>query len=195
MKALVALGFCALVASMVTSPSAASAEPRPSPGAPSESAEPTNLVVSFYRALLQKEAPTLQQEKALFGLSSALRVNLLARRKGTESDPVLLQLFRQHRELFLPLGELSKEEYLAAVQITSPFNFVRSVARIKDKLPTGRAWVMALFVHDAKLKASRFRTVLFSIEHGKIKAGEICFDGFQGQMALEKFVETVPVKD
>jgi len=143
---------------------AASAEPKPSAAATSPSSEPTDLVVSFYKVLLQKEAPTLQQEKELFGLSSALRTNLLARRKGTDSDPVVLQLFRQHRDLFLPLGkDLTTEDYLAAVQISSPFNFVRSLKGIKDEAPVGRACVMALFVHDVKAKPSRFRTIVFDV--------------------------------
>jgi hypothetical protein len=174
---------------------AGSGELKPAAAAPLPSSDPVMLVVSFYKVLLQKEAPTLQQEKELLGLSSPLRANLLARQKGTDTDPVVLQLFRQHRELFLPLGEMSPENYLSAIQISSPFNFVRSLKGIKEKSPAGSAYVMALFVHDAKAKPPRFRTVVFEIEGGKIAAGGIYLDGFRGQMTLEKFFEMVPVKE
>ena len=90
---------------------------------------------------------------------------------------------------------MSPENYLSAIQISSPFNFVRSLKGIKEKSPAGSAYVMALFVHDAKAKPPRFRTVVFEIEGGKIAAGGIYLDGFRGQMTLEKFFEMVPVKE
>jgi hypothetical protein len=195
MRTLSGLGICCLVATVVMSRLAGSGELKPAAAAPLPSSDPVMLVVSFYKVLLQKEAPTLQQEKELLGLSSPLRANLLARQKGTDTDPVVLQLFRQHRELFLPLGEMSPENYLSAIQISSPFNFVRSLKGIKEKSPAGSAYVMALFVHDAKAKPPRFRTVVFEIEGGKIAAGGIYLDGFRGQMTLEKFFEMVPVKE
>jgi hypothetical protein len=174
-----------------------SAEPKPRAAEPSPSSDPTGLVVSFYKVLLQEEAPTLQQEEKLFGLQNPLRNNLLARKKGADTDPVVLQLFRQHRGLFLPLGKLSTEDYLSGIQISSPFNFVRSLATLKDRAPDGSACVLALFVHDLrsdrpKNVPPRFRTIVFDIVDGKIKPGAICLDGFEGQMIQEKFLVPVP---
>ena len=188
MKTFFVLGILGLVAAVAMSRFASSAEPKPSAAAPSPSNDPTDLVVSFYKVLLQKEEPTLQQEEKLFGLHNPLRGNLLARKKGADTDPVVLQLFRQHRELFLPLGKLSAEDYLSAIQISSPFNFVRSLATIKGKAPDGWAYVMAMFVHDVKAKPPRFRTIVFEIEDGKIDPVAICLDGFGGKMILEKFL-------
>jgi hypothetical protein len=186
-----------------------SAEPKPAASAPtpgggpvadSAGNKPTDLVVSFYKVLLQKQEPTLQQEKDLFGLSSPLRGNLLDRKKGNDADPVVLNLFRQHRDLFLPLGKLSAEDYMTGIQISSPFNFVRSLASPKGKAPEGQAIVMAMFVHDVrsdrpKNVPPRFRTIVFHIEDGKISADGIYLDGFEGQLTLEKFFERVAGKE
>jgi len=187
-KAIGVLCISGFVACMAMTQIACSAVSKPSAATPSPSNDSTDLVVSFYKVLLQKEEPTLQQEEKLFGLHDPLRTNLLARKKGADTDPVVLQLFRQHRELFLPLGKLSAEDYLSAIQISSPFNFVRSLATIKGKAPDGWAYVMAMFVHDVKAKPPRFRTIVFEIEDGKIDPVAICLDGFGGKMILEKFL-------
>jgi hypothetical protein len=196
MKAIGILCICGFVAWVAMSQFASSAVPKSSSAAPSPSNELTDLVASFYKVLLQKEAPTLEQEEKLFGLRSPLRLNLLARNIGADTDPVVLQLFRQNRDLFLPLGKgLTTEDYFSAVQISSPFNFVCSLEGAKDKAPE-TAYVMALFVHEVNPKGvpSRVRTVVFQIEGGKINPGAIYLDGFQGQITLEKFLKTVAVK-
>ena len=190
--------LCLIATALVALPSCdRREEAKPSSAAPAPSHDPTGMVVSFYRVLLQEEAPTLQQEERLFGLRNPLRINLLARKKGADTDPVVLQLFRQHRDLFLPLGKLSAEDYLSGIQISSPFNFVRSLGTLKDKAPDGSACVMALFVNDlrsdrAKNLPPRFRTIVFEIEDGKIRPGAIYLDGFEGQMILEIFLAPVP---
>jgi hypothetical protein len=216
MKIALALCVCGLVAWVAAVRLASSAEPKsavpePTPGgAPAAvAAEPevamaagdktSDLVATFYKVLLQKKEPTLQQEKDLFGLESSLRINLLARKKGAETDPVVLNLFRQHRDLFLPLGKWSDEQYAVAIQITSPFVFVRSLARPKVKAPEGSCYVMAMFVHDPrpdrpKNVPPRHRTIIFGIDEGKIDPYEIYMDGFEGEMTGVKFTERVPGK-
>lgn len=193
MKAIGILCICGFVAWVAISQIANSAVSKSSSAAPSPSNEFTDLVVSFYKVLLQKEPPTLQQEEKLFGLHNPLRINLLARKKGVVTDPVVLQLFQQNRDLFLPLGkDLTTEDYFSAVQISSPFDFVSTIGAYKEKAPAGRACVMALFVHDVKAKLGRLRTIVFDIEGGKIDPGAICLDGFGGQMIMEKFLVPVP---
>jgi hypothetical protein len=199
-------------AAATPAPAATSAPATPAPAAVPPAAKPeadpmdmppatvgklTELVATFYKVLLQKEEPTLQQEKDLFGLDSPLRLNLIARKKGVANEPLILNLFRKNRDLFLPLGKLTDEQYLGAVQLTSPFDFVTSLNQIKGKAPAGRGLVMAMFIHDLradkdKSMPQRFRTVIFSIEDGKIVADGIWLDGFQGQLTGEKFLERVP---
>jgi hypothetical protein len=225
MKTLCLLAFCALVALAAMALPANAADPKPATATPAPADAPapaaapaavkaapdptevppatvgklTELVATFYKVLLQKEEPTLQQEKDLFGLDSPLRLNLIARKKGVATEPVILNLFRKNRDLFLPLGKLSDEQYLGAIQLTSPFDFVTSLNQIKGKAPEGWGCVMALFVHELrpdrpKNEKPRFRTVIFSIENGKIQADGIWLDGFQGQLTGEKFLEMVPEK-
>jgi hypothetical protein len=189
MKAIGILCICGFVAWVAMSQFANSAAPKSSSAAPSPSNELTDIVASFYKVLLQKEPPTLEQEENLFGLRSSLRVNLLARKKGADTDPVVLQLFRQNRDLFLPLGkDLTTEDYMSAVQISTPFNFVRRLETYKEKAPAGRGYVMALFGHDFRVRPQRSRTIVFSIEGGKIDPDDIYLDGFQGQLTMEKFM-------
>ena len=58
MKTLSVLGICCLVATVVMSRLAGSGELKPAAAAPLPSSDPVMLVVSFYKVLLQKEAPT-----------------------------------------------------------------------------------------------------------------------------------------
>jgi hypothetical protein len=180
-------------------PPAVKAAPDPTEVPPATVSKLTELVATFYKVLLQKEEPTLQQEKDLFGLDNPLRINLLARKKGVATDPLILNLFRQNRDLFLPLGKLTEEEYRGGIQLTSPFDFVTSLNQIKGKAPEGRGLVMALFVHEVQPDRSknvppRLRTIVFSIEGGKIQADAIWLDGFQGPTTFEKFFEMIPDK-
>ncbi|MEX0776053.1 MAG: hypothetical protein WD042_10125 [Phycisphaeraceae bacterium] len=147
----------------------------------------TNLVVSFYEALLQEKAPSLQQEKELFGEQSSLRTNLIEMQGYKASSPVILQLCRKHKDLFLPKNT---QDVRAAVQVSSPFSFVRNLARAKDSVPGCN--VMVLFVEDARVQPHRLRTIVFPIENDKIDADGIELKGFEGadtDMLLGRFLK------
>ncbi len=141
----------------------------------------TSLVASFYKALTQKDLPTLEQEHALFKDESAIRASLLAQDKGKDKDPVVLQYFRDHRDIFIPINMKS----LSEVNITTEFHFVRNVERLKDPKKPGNGYVIAQFVHDRKT-ASRLRTLVFTFEDGKIDPSAIMLDGFEGKSTLEE---------
>jgi len=170
--------FLTLVAAAATAGSATPAT------APPPEVGPTDLVASFYKALLQKEEPTLAQETSLFGEKPRFRAEMLPGDQGKATDPVILRFFRKHREWFLPLGKLSTEQYMSWVRISSPFNFVRSVQGMAEK--KGREYVMAMFMHDATAKYARERTVVFPFDDGKISAGGICLGGFDGESVIYK---------
>lgn len=142
----------------------------------------TEVVVSFYKVLMQKEAPTLEQEKELLTESSGLRKTILSRQKGGENKPVILQLFRQHKDLFLP----ANMKKLSDIQVSSPFGFVRNLERTKTHRKVGGCNVMVLFL-DKEAKPARFHSIVFDVSGGKIDPDGISFDGFEGETAYEKF--------
>jgi len=181
---------CALLAAITCAVLAASAAPA---AAPPPEVGPTDLVASFYKAMLQKEEPTLAQETSLFGEKSsytaALRNDLPAGDQGKDTDPVILRFFRKHREWFLPLGKLTTEQYLSGVRISSPFKFVRCVQGMEKN--KGSEFVMAMFMHDVTAEYARERTIVFPFEgwNGKISAGGICLGGFDGEDVIGKVEE------
>jgi len=175
---------CALLAAITCAVLAASAAPA---AAPPPEVGPTDLVASFYKAMLQKEEPTLAQETSLFGERLSLRYDLPAGDQGKDTDPVILRFFRKHREWFLPLGKLSTEQYMSMVQISSPFNFVRGVQSMYDPKKGSRTeYVMAMFDHSATAEDALTRTVVFSFERGKISAPCIRLGGFDGDYVMCK---------
>jgi len=174
--------FLTLVAAAATAGSAAPA------AAPPPEVGPTDLVASFYKALLQKEEPTLAQETSLFGEKPSFRDDLPAGDQGKGNDPVILRFFRKHREWFLPLGKLSTEQYMLRVRLSSPFNFVRTVQGMHKK--KGLEYVMAMFNHDATAEDGRTRTVVFPFEDGKIWVIGIRLGGSDADSVTAK-IETI----
>ena len=176
MKAICVLGVCVILGLWVLRVAhSASAAPA---AAPPPEVGPTDLVASFYKALLQKEEPTLAQETSLFGEKPSFRYKLPAGDRGKATDPVFLRFFRKHREWFLPLGKLSTEQYLSSgVRISTPFRFEGNVQSV---------FVMAWFVHNATAEDGRDRTVVFSFERGKISVPCIRPGGFDGESVTEK---------
>lgn len=177
MKATCVLGVCILLGLWVLRVAySASATPA---AAPPPEVGPTDLVASFYKALLQKEEPTLAQETSLFGEEpSFLRYRLPAGDQGKATDPVILRFFRKHREWFLPLGKLSTEQYLSSgVRISTPFRFEGNAQSV---------FVMAMFDHSATAEDGRTRTVVFPVEDGKISAPCIRLGGFDGDYVMCK---------
>lgn len=155
--------------------------------APSAPVDPTELVVSFYKALLQDTPPTLQQEKELFHDGYNLHNFFLKNQKDlkvTDTDPVILTLFRKHKELFLPRNE---DKPLTNIHISSPFNFVRNLERPKGKRED--SYVLAMFNYDKKAESSPCYTVVFQIINGRIEPAGICFGGFEGETILNKFMK------
>jgi hypothetical protein len=183
MKAICVLSACVLLGLLVSCV-AHSAEPAKPAAAPPPEVGPTDLVASFYKALLQKEEPTLAQETSLFGEKPRFRLEMLPDDQGKATDPVILRFFRKHREWFLPLGKLSTEKYMSGVRISSPFNFVRTVQGMEEK--KSRECVIARFDHDAAAQYARDRTVVFPFEDGKISAGGIELGGFDGESVIYK---------
>jgi hypothetical protein len=144
---------------------------------------PTELVASFYKALLQKEEPTLAQEVSLFGEKPEFgRNSLLPGDQGKVNEPVMLRFFRKHRDWFLPKGKLSMEEYQALVRISSPFNFVRTVQATQEQ--KGLEYVLARFTADVTAEYAQDHTVVFPLDNGKISAGSIMLGGFEGKMVV-----------
>jgi hypothetical protein len=177
MKAICVLSVCVLLGLWVSCV-AHSTEPATPAAAPPPEVGPTDLVASFYKALLQKEEPTLAQETSLFGETPSFRYKLPAGDQGKATDPVFLRFFRKHREWFLPLGKFVTEQYLSScVRISSPFRFEGNVQSV---------FVMAWFVHNATVEDGRDRTVVFSFERGKISVPCIRPGGFDGEDVTDK---------
>ena len=152
-------------------------------GAPNAS----DVVASFYFALVQDIPPTKEQEKELFG-SSSVRGQLIDKTGMPEDHPVLLGLFRKHRDLFLPKNAKRGEE-LASVRISSSFTILGPPGDLVPGRGPG-CHVMVVLIDDVKAKIARERTVIFSVDgHGKIEGDWICFGGFGEDSAYEKFFD------
>jgi hypothetical protein len=170
----------------------------------------TDLVVAFYRAILQKDPPTREQEMALFTSQSSMRWRLVvgkgdpqdaqdvepmkrtaeqrARRRRQEekvnaAGPVVLAWFREHRDRFLPKNMRSPGD----IQVSSTYRFVRDLERPKSPAKAGRGSVMALFTDDTNAPPDkmRFRTIVFRLEGGKINPDAVYLDGYGGRTASE----------
>ncbi len=108
----------------------------------------SDLVVAFYAALLQDEAPTLRQEQMLFHHDSSLRNWLLQKRGLRDDQPARLLWFREHRQDFIPRNTKSLHEVQICVQISSMFNFIRSLDHVKPQPQPGYGDVLAFFADD-----------------------------------------------
>jgi hypothetical protein len=180
--------------------------------------EGTELVVSFYKALLQDEPPTREQELALFQPNSGIRIKLApvkrdpedlqdyepmtqtpeqrARRERQREEvaaagPVALTYLRQHRDWFVPKNMKSIRE----IQISSTYHFVRNLEYMKSPPKPGYGNVLVLFVDDRKAPQGqqRLRTVIFPLSGGRIAPEAILLDGYQGKMVSELLDATPPV--
>lgn len=170
----------------------------------------TDLVTRFYRVLLQEEPPTAEQEKQIFVPKSALRSSIAISQMGlqeppytepmlrsqperekwrefsariAEAGPLVLNHFRAHKEKFLP----KHMTRTTSIQISTSFRLLRDLEKVhaEDK----GSYVLVFFINDAKAPPGemRFRTIIFSIEHGKIDPDAIYMDGFEGATSLEMF--------
>lgn len=158
----------------------------------------TAIVVEFYKALMQEEPPTLEQQDALFRNDGVhrgtIQYSLVQNGKGTDKDPLILQYFREHKDLFLTRNT---DIPLKEVQISCTFDFVRSLDHMKDPKKPGYGYVMALFLNDRKAVPPdvHIRTVIFGIVEGKIAPDSIQLDGSWGNYASKAFVNEKTIKE
>jgi ankyrin repeat protein len=176
-----ACGFFIVTAFFSSAAATLMAQPAPRDAA-------SDNVVSFYKALLQDAPPTIEQERALFDMDMnlTLRNQLISGSNGksTDKDPVLLQLFRKNKAIFLPINSKHPEN---DIQISSEMYFLQSLSRTKDPPRAGNGDVLALFVRDGKAKPAQFRTIVFEFVRGKINADGIYLDGFEGKTTGDQF--------
>lgn len=175
--------------------------------APSSGDAATDLVALFYKALLQEEAPTREQEIALFTAQSSMRYVLsstkdelkkadgdmdLRRRledRAAAAGPIVLTYLREHKDWLLPVPMTSPND----IMISSRFNLIRSVGKVKaGPAKEGDGFVLAV-VEDTNEKGQvfRIRTIVFRVHDGKIEPDEINLDGFgfkeaRGMMLQER---------
>jgi hypothetical protein len=146
----------------------------------------TDHVVAFYKALLQKEPPTLEQEQSLFNPTPGLRSRMVLAGKGKANDPVILAFFREHKDLFFP-KKLRSVDSVDNVVVSSTFHWIQNLKRKKEE-PKGAGYVLALFLDDPTAGPG-FHTIVFSVMDGKIEAGEIWLDGYGNKSSLEEFLK------
>ena len=145
-----------------------------------------DLVVAFYRALLQKETPTLEQEQALFGgTRDTIRKRLIRDGLGRENEPVILNTFRLHKEKFFP----PHLRALNDVRIFSSFQQVRMMGESRSLYDHGYGYVQAVFQEAASAwPDGRNRTIVFEILDGKIIPDMIWLDGL-GNQRFDEFYD------
>lgn len=154
---------------------------------PSSGDTGTELVVAFYKVLLQDSPRTLEQEKYLFNPTPGLRERLVAGGQGKAKDPVILEFLCKRKDLFLP----KKMRGLDDVSVSSTFQWVRDIVRIKEAPKKGDGYVVAMFYEDptADPEKMKCRTIVFAIADGKIEADEIYLDGYGNKSSLEEFLK------
>lgn len=168
------------------------------------------LVASFYKALLQEEPPTRDQELALFAELSTVRARLVLGRRDEPDDepmhrtqayfqhrrqleakvvaagPVVLTYLRNHKEWFIPYGRKPTN-----VSISSFWRIERNVEELKDPPPAGQGrgwgWVLALVTDTTdRGRVIRDRTVIFPIQGERIDVDGILLNGFGSTMVMEQ---------
>jgi hypothetical protein len=161
------------------------ARSEPARQGPSDSETPdpgTEVVDSFYKVLLQKEPPTLEQEKSLFGEQPWFRRYLETRNNESDKDPVILICFRSHKDLFTPANMRSPRQ----IQISSTFCFLRDVEYVKDA--NAPKCVMAMFTDDGNRLRGKNMEIIFSITgDGRIEPDAIAFGGFGSKLSGQLF--------
>ena len=140
----------------------------------------TDAVAAFYRVLLTDKPATLKEEEAIFLDRSTLRGRLEFAGKGGKTDPVVLQFYKDRREMFIPKNFKS----VGAIQVSSTFNFLTSLKVVKNPPRDGEGEVQVLFVDDVNVRgeANWARTVTFRVRDGKINADGTFFDGSRGSL-------------
>lgn len=142
------------------------------------------VVAAFYRALLQEEAPTAEQDEILFHSPGDWRDILVDRKALREDNPVLLDWFRERKAQFLPKDLRSP----ADIRISTTFNIARSVDELFERQEPGHGFVRVLFDDDRSGQSrDRFRLVHFTIWDNKIKPESIKYGGSFGRRTLEDF--------
>lgn len=212
------LAICSSVALVVgyfySSGSSAEAPPlaatQPGPATAPAGDPASELVAAFYKAIIQKEPPTREQELALFAEWSTVRARLVLGRRDEPDDepmrrtpeyfkrrrlleaevaaagPVVLTYLRNHKEWFLPYGKKPTN-----VPISSFWRIERDVEELKDPPPPeqGRGWGYVLtLVSDTteRGRVIRDRMVIFPIRDGKIHVDAIFLNGFGSTMIMEE---------
>ena len=103
-------------------------------------------------------------------------------------QPALLELFRKHRELFLPKNVEDGKE-LRTVRISSPFIFLGPPGDLRSDRGPG-SYVMVICDDDVKARLSRWRTIVFAVDgDGKLDADYICFGGSAANSTYGKFFD------
>jgi hypothetical protein len=151
---------------------------RPAPASERPGTEPdpgTQLVASFYSALLQSEAPTLAQETALFH-GGGLRRAIAHFRGLKESDPVILTTCRENKELFLPRGIKPPRSLKNEIGISSTFTWA-SLGRAAQPSRPGFGVVLVRFTDnpDGPVEERVDRSIAFWVSEGKLSFEMITF--------------------
>ena len=170
-------------------PLIATAEPGNQSSAPSASDPATEVVAMFYQAILRETQPTLNQEHRIFLPDSRLRENLVAVQGYIPEEPVILQLLRKHKDLFLPKGFRGPRQLL----ISSSAAFVRDLER--PLAEQGRRFVVALAFGGQVSDSVETREIVFEVEKGRIDPDTISLSGFAGgpkDNLFERFAKRPP---
>ena len=146
----------------------------------------TEVVTCFYKVLLQKEEPSISQEKDLFDYDhSGIKAAIADKLKIPETEPGILQVFRKNKELFLPAGMKSLKEII----ISSPFQFVRNLVEYKEK--NNSSYEIIALLPEIGVDVSHIRMIFFSVTGGKINPDTIRvrISGYDGPMTLDLVTE------
>lgn len=184
---IMALAFRVLFADVPSTGPASAPSPTT---APSSGDAGTDLVVGFYKALLQETPPTLEQEKSLFNPLPGIRARLVAGGQGKDKDPLILEFFRKNKAIFFP-KKLRSVDSVDDVAVSSTFYWVQNLKRKMETPKKGNGYVLAMFFEDPTADQGQIkrRTIVFPIEDGKIEAGGIWLDGFGNKLSLEEFLK------
>lgn len=158
----------------------------------------TNVVVSFYRVLLQEQPPTMADEAALLLLTSSPRMYLIEQaRKGTANDPVAMTWFRSHKDWFVPanMGQPGVVE-LGVIDVTSTFDFVQVLDRelVQHRRHPDQGFVLVMFPDVFGAQVSHDITIVFSLAGGKIDLDRMQIGGFGGEYILDRVGKEYPMK-
>jgi len=160
---------------------AADTEPSPTVARPITASgdRGADIVLSFYKLLLQEQEPTLDQENALFLQNSGIRVRLINAGKGTDKDAVVMKMYRRHKDMFLPVNAKPN------VTISSTFNSICDLDHIKEAPKQGYGFILVRFPIDVKAKPVKVQTITFNFEEGKLQPSGIWFNDAHNTLITE----------